>query len=154
MFHVDVLQRTDHTLELDMSGPSAAAVGVGLAVVMLGPLLLLSNLARFQFCAVLLGFVGAIYFGFAVADGSVGALLVEVPVAATFLLIGAIALWADSPPLLAAGYAAHAVWDSVHHPRAVSTPVRRWYPPFCVLFDVVAAVFILLSLPWGGVGGR
>jgi len=122
------------------------AVGVGLAVVMLAPLLLLSKLAGFQFLAVLLGFVGAIYFGFAVADGRVTVLLVEFSVSGVFLAAGAVALWADSPAILAAGYAAHAAWDLVHHPRAVSTPVRNWYPPFCVAFDMVAAVFILVWL--------
>ncbi len=60
------------------------------------------------------------------------------------------ALWADSPLLLAAGYAAHGLWDLVHHPRGVTTPVRSWYPPFCVVFDVVLAVFILAWMPLGG----
>lgn len=121
-------------------------MGVGLAVIMVAPLLLLSKQAGFQFLAVLLGFVGAIYFGFAVADGRVTVLLVEFSVSGVFLAAGAVALWADSPVILAMGYAAHAVWDCVHHPRAVSTPVRNWYPPFCVAFDVVAAAFILVWL--------
>lgn len=147
------LTATDHDgrAELRLSGPAGAAVGFGLAVVMLAPLLLLSKLAGLQFLAVMLGFIGAIYFGFAVADGSVRSLAVEFPVSGVFLALGAVALWADSPVVLAAGYAAHGLWDFVHHPRAVTTPVRNWYPPFCVVFDVVTAVFILLWLPLGGV---
>jgi len=65
-------------------------------------------------------------------------------------VVAAVALWADSPLVLAVGYAAHGVWDLVHHPRAVTTPVRTWYPPFCVAFDVALAVFILMWLPMGG----
>jgi len=125
-----------------------AAVGLGLALLTVAPLaLLVSDQAVFQFLAAELGFVAAVYFGFAIADGSVPALLVEVPVAGAFLAVGAIALWADAPVILATGYAAHGLWDLVHHPRAVTTPVRGWYPPFCVVFDVAVAAFILAWLP-------
>lgn len=134
-----------------LSAPAGAAAGVGLAVVMLAPLLLLSKEAGMQFLAVMLGFVGAVYFGFGIADGRLGPLLAEFTVAGTFLLAGSAVLWADSPALLAAGYGTHALWDLVHHPRAVATGVERWYPPFCVAYDVVVAVFVLAWLPSGGV---
>lgn len=137
--------------ELHLSGPMGAAAGLGLATVMLAPLLFLSKDAGMQFLAVQLGFIGAIYFGFGIADGRVAGLLVEFAVSGVFLLGGAAALWADSPVLLAAGYAAHAVWDVLHHPRAVSMPVRPWYPPFCVVYDLVCAAFVLAWLPLGGV---
>lgn len=138
-------------LELHFSGPAGAGVGLALAVVMLSPLLLLSKLAGMQFLAVQVAFIGAIYFGFGVADARVGPLLIEFTVAGAFLLGAAAALWADSPALLAGAYAAHAVWDGVHHPRAVSMPVRPWYPPFCVVYDLVCAAFVLAWLPLGGV---
>lgn len=77
--------------------------------------------------------------------------MIEFPVAGVFLFIGAVALWADSTLLLTAAYAAHAGWDLVHHPRAVSMPVRNWYPPFCVVYDIVCAAFILAWLRHGGV---
>src|SRR3954471_7037415 len=135
---------------LDLTGPVGAGVGLALAVVMLAPLLFLSKLAGFQFLAVQMGFVGAVYFGFAIARGTVPALLLEFLVSGVFLAVGAVALWADAPLVLAAGYAAHALWDAAHHPRAVTTPVRRWYPPFCIVFDVMVAVFIVAWLPLGG----
>ena len=138
--------------ELHLSGAAGAAVGVGLAVVMLTPLLLLSKLAGMQFLAVQLGFIGGIYFGFGVADGRVAALLTEFVVAGIFLFAAAGALWADSPTVLAGAYAAHGVWDAVHHPRAMSMPVRNWYPPFCAVYDLVCAGFVLVWLPLGGVG--
>ncbi len=146
-----LLDRTHASSDFHLSGPAGAAVGLGLAVVMGAPLLFLSKLAGFQFAAVMLGFVGAIYFGFGIADGRVSVLLIEFLTSGVFLFVGVVALWADAPVVLAAGYAAHAVWDLVHHPRAVPTPVRSWYPPFCVVFDLVFAAFILLWFPLGGV---
>lgn len=138
--------------QFHLSGPAGAAVGLGLAAVMLSPLLFVSKLAGMQFVAVQLGFIGAIYFGFGIADGRVTNLLIEFLGAGAFLFVAVVALWADSPPLLAGAYVGHAVWDTLHHPHGISVPVRNWYPPFCVVFDVVCAVFILAWLPHGGVG--
>jgi hypothetical protein len=153
MFHSETIGRSDGAAQFEFSEPAGAAVGLALAVVVLSPLLFLSKLAGMQFMAVELGFIGAVYFGFAVADGGVKGLVVEFLVAGAFMFLGAIALWANAPLVLAAGYAAHAAWDFAHHPRAasLSVPVRRWYPPFCVVYDVVAAAFILAWLPLGGV---
>jgi len=108
--------------------------------------LIVSDRALLQFFAVQLGFIGGVYFGFAVAEGEAWGLLLEFNVAGAFLLLGAVALWADSPTLLAAGYLAHGLWDLAHHPRAVRTPVQPWYPPFCVVFDLVVAAFVLVAL--------
>lgn len=135
---------------LQLNDPMAAAVGLGLAVLMVAPLVFLSKPAGLQFLAVLIGFVGAIYFGFAIASGTVTDLVVEFLVAGVFLAVGVVALWADAPLVLAVGYGAHTVWDAVHHPRAVSTPVRTWCPPFCIVFDVAVVAFILAWLPLGG----
>lgn len=146
------LDVVDERPELRLSGPAGAGIGVILATLLLAPLPFFSQLAGMQFLAVALSFAAAVYFGFAVADGRVMPLLVEFLVAGAFLFAAAAALWANSPPALAGGYLAHAAWDSVHHPRAVDTTVRNWYPPFCVAFDVVVAAFILAWLPSGGVG--
>jgi len=115
------------------------------------PTVFLSKLAAFQFLAGQLGFIGAVYFGFAVADGRLRSLMIELPVAGAFLLLSTPAPWVDAPLFLAAGYVAHGVWDVVHHPHVVPTPVRSWYPPFCVVYDLVVAAFILAWLPPGGV---
>lgn len=150
MSSTEAAGRAGRGVELHLSGPAGAAAGLGLALVMLAPLLFLSKAAGLQFLAVQLGFIGAIYFGFGIADGRVSNMLVEFAVSGVFLFGGAAALWADSPALLAAGYAAHAGWDVLHHPRAVPMPVRNWYPPFCVVYDLVFAAFILAWLPLGG----
>lgn len=152
MLNREMVRPTDDGgLRFDLSGRAGVGVGLGLAVAMLTPLLLLSKLAGMQFLAVQVAFIGAVYFGFAVADGGVRALLIEFLVAGLFLFGAAASLWADSPVVLAAAYAAHAGWDAVHHPRAVTMPVRTWYPPFCVVYDLLCAAFVLVWLPLGGV---
>ncbi|HET7487152.1 MAG TPA: DUF6010 family protein [Acidimicrobiales bacterium] len=148
------LGRTEQSTatEFHLSPVAGAAAGLGLAVVMLAPLLLVSKEAGLQFLAVQLGFIGAIYFGFGIADRRVAALLPEFLQAGAFLMAGTVALWAGSPAFLAAAYAAHAGWDLVHHPRGVRTRVERWYPPFCVVFDLVCVAFIVAWLPLHGIG--
>ncbi|WP_143466715.1 hypothetical protein [Lentzea kentuckyensis] len=47
--------------------------------------------------------------------------------------------------LIAFGWAAHAVWDLVHHVRNAVVP--RWWSEFCGVFDLVIAVTILLVWP-------
>ena len=39
---------------------------------------------------------------------------------------------------------AHAVWDLLHHNGAFGAPVPKWYIPFCVVFDLLAAAFFLV----------
>ena len=63
---------------------------------------------------------------------------------AIFYAIMALAglLW--SPLALPLGLAAHAVWDLLHHNGAFGAPVPKWYIPFCVVFDLLAAAFCLV----------
>lgn len=132
---------------LTFSGPVAAVVGFGLALAFIGPLLFVPKDAGFQLLAVLLGFVGAVYFGFGVADGRVAVVLTEFLVSGTFLFAAWAALWVDSPWILAVAYAIHGGWDAIHHPRVLTTTsVRTWYPPFCAVFDWLIAAFILAWL--------
>lgn len=99
-----------------------------------------------QFLAVLLGFIAGAYLGFAVADGTTRALVVEAAGIAVFVSLAAAALWFASPALLAGGYLAHGLWDVAHHPRGITTTVVGWYPPFCLVYDVLVGVFVVLWL--------
>jgi hypothetical protein len=45
--------------------------------------------------------------------------------------------------LLGLGFIAHGAWDWVHHDGHGPTRVRTWYPPFCVVVDVVTGVPLL-----------
>jgi hypothetical protein len=93
--------------------------------------------------AVLLAAIGAIYFGFAVADGRTSAMVVQAISALVFLNIAFFGVQQESDLLLGLGFLAHAGWDWIHHEGHGPTRVRTWYPPFCVVADVVIAVPIL-----------
>ena len=92
--------------------------------------------------ALLLAATGGVYFGAAVATGRRGWVIVEGAAALSCIVMAALGLWWSSV-WIAAGFAAHGVWDVLHHPRAVRTPVRRWFPPFCAAFDWLVALYIL-----------
>ena len=119
----------------------AIGAGLGLATVLLTALL--DDSQHILFLGVLLAAVGAIYFGFAVADGRATAIAVQSASASGFALLAYFAVDLDSNVLLGAGYAAHAAWDTLHHEGRGPTHVRGWYPPFCAVLDLVVAVPLL-----------
>lgn len=125
----------------------AALVGALLALLTAAFVALLPEPTNgLQFLAVLLGFIAGAYLGFAVADGTTRALVVEAAGITVFVSLAAASLWFVSPVLLAAGYVAHGIWDVAHHPRAITTTVAGWYPPFCLVYDVLVGVFVLAWL--------
>jgi hypothetical protein len=93
--------------------------------------------------ALFLSATGAAYAGAALADRGSRQGPIEVLV---FLLMfaAAIAGFANSPGWLAAGYAAHGVWDVFHHPHRLGAKVVEWFPSVCLSFDLLVAAFILV----------
>jgi hypothetical protein len=87
--------------------------------------------------------IGWVYFGFGVADGRPSAIAVQVLSAAAFMTIGYLGAYHHSTLLLGAGYLAHGAWDWLHHNDHGPTHVRTWYPPFCVVADVVIGVTLV-----------
>jgi hypothetical protein len=114
---------------------------LGLGAVILAVLLVGSQ--HTLFLGVLLAAVGAIYFGFAVADGRPSAIAAQAASASCFALVAYLGVRLGSDALLGAGYAAHAGWDMLHHEGRGPTRVRAWYPPFCAVIDLVIAVPLL-----------
>jgi hypothetical protein len=89
-----------------------------------------------------LGLVGIafIYIGFAVADGRWIVLAVESGVASAFVIIAAAAI-TGTPWLLVVGLVGHGLKDLwQHHRQFVAN--TRWWPPFCLVVDWVAAAII------------
>lgn len=121
-----------------------AWAGVSLAV-MVAHVLLPRPLA-FDFTALLLSVIGAIYVGFALADGRPSVVAQEVSVAGFFILLAALGLWVN-PYLWVLGLLLHGVWDWLHHPQGVKTRVPDYYPPLCVIVDGSLALFLLVWLP-------
>ena len=97
------------------------------------------------FHAVCLAVIGAIYVGFAFADGRLSIVVLELSVGTGFVVLALLGLW-QAPVFIAAGLVLHGAWDLAHRPRAVTTKLPAWYPPFCAAFDFVfAGLFLLLS---------
>ncbi len=95
---------------------------------------------------VVLAIVAAIYIGFALAERHAGNLIIEVVFASVIFTVVFMGLQ-HSAYWLAAGLAAHGVWDLLHqHSRPVlgTREVPRWYPPACLVYDFPMAAFVAL----------
>ena len=97
--------------------------------------------------AILLGGIGSVYVGFAIADGRRSAIAVQMVSALAFLGVAYYGYAWDSRVLLGIGFLAHGAWDWLHHDGHGPTEVRTWYPPFCAVADVVLAVPLFAD--WG-----
>ncbi len=91
--------------------------------------------------------IAAVYVGFAVADGRRHVLVVETVVASVFVVAAASAELA-SAWLIVAGLAGHGFKDLWQH-RTGFVAGTRWWPPFCVTVDWVAAALIAVALTAG-----
>jgi len=115
--------------------------GVGLVAVAVGALL--PNAVSYVYFGAQLAAIGWVYFGFGVADGRPVSIAVQVLSANVFLFVGFLGAYHQSAVALGLGFIAHGAWDSVHHDGHGPTHVRTWYPPFCVVVDVVTGVPLL-----------
>ena len=122
------------------------AVGFASGLVCLAFTALLPDTVAYVYLGAQLAGIGWVYFGFGVADGRPSAIGAQVLSAGVFLAIGFLGAYHESTALLGAGYIAHAGWDWLHHNDHGPTHVRTWYPPFCVVADVVIGVPLLTGL--------
>jgi len=94
-----------------------------------------------------LAVIAAVYIGFAVADGRRVVLVVEIAVAAAFVVI-ATAGATGSPWLLVVGLLGHGLKDLWQHRRQFVANTR-WWPPFCAVVDVTAAAIMAAGIVAG-----
>ena len=98
-----------------------------------------------SFYTVVLVVTASYYDLFAVMGGSSHALLGELGVTAAFVLLSALAfrrnLW-----LVVVGLIAHGVFDCVRGGLIENPGVPRWWPMFCLMFDVAAALYLAWRL--------
>ena len=94
-----------------------------------------------------LAVIAAIYVGFAVADGRPKVIAVESSVAFAFVVVAAAAI-TGSPWLLVAGMVGHGLKDLWQH-RTHFVANTRWWPPFCLVVDWVAATIIAVEIVAG-----
>jgi hypothetical protein len=97
---------------------------------------------------VALAVIAAVYVGFAVADGRKVVIAVEVTVAFAFVICATLAM-ASFPWLIVVGLVAHGLKDLWQH-RTQFVATTRWWPPFCLVVDVVAAAITGVLLLRGG----
>jgi hypothetical protein len=94
-----------------------------------------------------LALIASIYIGFAVADGRPAVIAFETSVAAIFVIVAAAAV-TGSPWLLVLGLTAHGLKDLWQHRRQFVANTR-WWPPFCLVVDWVAAAAIAAEITAG-----
>ena len=94
-----------------------------------------------------LALIAAVYIGFAVADGRPRVIAVETVVAAVFVVVGAAGVTGPAW-LLVAGFVGHGVKDLWQH-RTQFVANTRWWPPFCLVIDFVAAAILVVLLAVG-----
>ena len=103
----------------------------------------LSDGDAFAFFAVFLGMVAGVYLGYALTDGRLSSFRAEYIGLVIFGVLAVVALTANEPWLLVAGYIGHGAWDGIH-PHAVDTRMPWWYVPACIGFDFVYGIYILI----------
>jgi hypothetical protein len=97
--------------------------------------------------ALSLALIAAVYIGFAVADGRPRVIAVETVVAAAFVVVAAAGVTGPAW-LLVAGFIGHGFKDLWQHRRQYVANTR-WWPPFCLVIDWVAAAILVVLLAVG-----
>jgi len=97
--------------------------------------------------------IAAYYVLFAAMAASGRALLIEIVVASGFLLFAIIGykrnLW-----LVAIALAGHGAFDIVHHLLIENPGVPRWWPGFCLVFDIILGGLLAVRLMRRGLAAR
>lgn len=84
--------------------------------------------------------IAPVYIGLAVADGRPVVVAAEVGVASGFIIAAAVAI-TSSPWIVVIALVAHGIKDLLQH-RTHFVANTRWWPPFCLVVDFVAAAVI------------
>ncbi len=117
-------------------------LGVALAAPTIIIALIIPKVYALDSFALLLAFIAAVYLGFALVDGRMKQLMIEITFIVFIVSLAALGLWV-SPYFFVAGYFAHGAWDILHHPKGIQTKLVSWWPPFCLVYDWIIAVFLM-----------
>ena len=96
-----------------------------------------------QHSAIVLAGAGGVYVGFGLSDDKLHSSILET-LSALFFGVLAVVGVSFYPVVLGIGFLLHAVWDCLHHWKAIDTKVRFWYPPFCAIYDCFVGIFLLI----------
>jgi len=116
-------------------------VGVALALFVCGAASLLGMDRDRVFYPTILIVIASYYMLFAIVDGSDTILLSEIAICAVFAGMAVVGfkgnLW-----LVVGALAGRGVLDFFHHTLVHNTGVPRWWPGFCLAFDLTTAVLV------------
>jgi hypothetical protein len=120
-------------------------IGIGLALLTC----VFATLVGFDrdrvFYPTLLALMPTYYILFACIGGSTSVLAVESLVGVAFFA-AAVAGFKKNLWLTVVGLAGHGVFDFFHHLLIQNPGVPRWWPGFCLSFDVLAGAFLAMIL--------
>jgi hypothetical protein len=144
--------RTAHEHSAAAASPNAALRGPMLWGIVIGALQAATPLAFWWLdnatvYALGLIVIASVYIGFAVSDGRPKVIAVESGVAFTFVVIAAAAV-TGTPWLIVVGLVGHALKDLWQH-RTQFVANTRWWPPFCMVVDVVVAAIVVGEIAAG-----
>jgi hypothetical protein len=89
--------------------------------------------------------VASYYILFAVMGASGRTLAAEIAVTCVFTAM-AILGWTRWPWLIAVALVGHGAFDAIHHLVIANPGVPKWWPGFCLSFDVALGAFVALRL--------
>jgi len=113
----------------------AAAIGVGLFASVIG-----FDKER-SFYPVVLIVIANLYLLFAAMAKSSGALVGEAIPALVFVALAVLG-FRKTPWFVVAGLGLHGVFDFFHHTLIANPGVPKWWPSWCLAYDVVAAAYL------------
>lgn len=122
---------------------ASAWIGAGLFGIIAPAHMFLGKDDSTAVAAVTLALIGGAYIGFGAADGRSRVFWSELGIAILFgatAVLGLLWHWFALP----VGLALHAVWDLLHHNMRALARNPGWYIPLCVVYDLLAAVFLIL----------
>jgi hypothetical protein len=89
--------------------------------------------------------IASYYVLFAAAGASTHTLLIEIAIASGFVMLAVIG-FKKSFWIVPVALVGHGVFDFVHHFLVFNPGVPRWWPGFCLAFDVVLAIWLAMRL--------
>jgi hypothetical protein len=98
-----------------------------------------------QLFSLFLAYTACVYFGAALSDSRIKIITLELGMSILFFASAVMGMF-YSPIWLVIGYAAHGIWDWMHHPKVIKTKVIHWFPPICLVVDFVVAGYIYFFL--------
>lgn len=107
--------------------------------------LLVSQEKQNDLWGILLVVIASDYIGFGIMDGRMKQKLIEIAICTGFVVLSVLGLW-YSAWFLVIGYVGHGIWDYIHDHRLVVTKIKRWYPPFCMIYDWLIGAWLLYTV--------